>query len=81
MEEQKFEKAMERLESIVQSLEGGDLSLDDSLKVFEEGMDLVQFCTRKLDEAERKVTILMRDSSGKMIQQPFETEQKGEEEG
>lgn len=79
MEEQKFEKAMERLESIVQSLEGGDLSLDESLKVFEEGMELVQFCTKKLDEAERKVTILMKDSTGKLVEQPFETEQKGEE--
>jgi exodeoxyribonuclease VII small subunit len=76
MEEKKFEKAMERLESIVQSLEGGDLTLDESLKVFEEGMELVHFCTKKLDEAERKVTILMKDSTGKMVQQPFEAEQK-----
>lgn len=79
MEEKKFEKAMERLESIVQSLEGGDLTLEESLKVFEEGMELVQFCTKKLDEAERKVTILMKDSTGKMVQQPFEAEQKEEE--
>jgi exodeoxyribonuclease VII small subunit len=79
MEERKFETAMERLESIVQSLEGGDLSLDESLKVFEEGMALVRFCTQKLDEAERKVTILMKDSTGKLVQQPFETEQKVEE--
>ncbi len=79
MEERKFEKAMERLEAIVQSLEKGDLPLDESLKVFEEGMELVQFCTTKLDEAEQKVTILMKESSGKLVQQPFETEQKGEE--
>ena len=80
MEEKKFETAMERLECIVQSLESGDLSLDESLKVFEEGMQLVQFCTRKLDEAERKVSILMKESSGKLVQQPFETEQKNGEE-
>jgi len=80
MEEKKFETAMERLESIVQSLESGDLSLDESLKVFEEGMQLVQFCTKKLDEAERKVSILMKESSGKLVQQPFETEQGNGEE-
>jgi exodeoxyribonuclease VII small subunit len=80
MEEKKFETAMERLECIVQSLEGGDLSLDESLKVFEEGMELVRFCTKKLDEAERKVSILMKESSGKLVQQPFETEQKNGEE-
>lgn len=79
MEERKFEKAMERLEAIVHSLESGDLSLDESLKVFEEGMDLVQFCTMKLDEAEQKVSILMKESTGKLVQQPFETEQKDEE--
>ncbi|MDD5204432.1 MAG: exodeoxyribonuclease VII small subunit [Desulfobacterales bacterium] len=80
MEEKKFETAMERLESIVQSLESGDLSLDESLKVFEEGMQLVQFCTKKLDEAERKVSILMKESGGKLVQQPFETEQGNGEE-
>ena len=81
MAEKKFEKAMERLELIVQSLESGDLSLEESLKVFEEGMELVQFCTTKLDEAEQKVTILMKESTGKLVQQPFETEPKEEEEG
>jgi exodeoxyribonuclease VII small subunit len=80
MAERKFEKAMERIELIVQSLESGDLSLEDSLKVFQEGMELVQFCTLKLDEAEQKVTILMKESTGKLVQQPFETETKDEEE-
>jgi exodeoxyribonuclease VII small subunit len=80
MAERKFEKAMERLDLIVQSLESGDLSLEDSLKVFEEGMELVQFCTMKLDEAEQKVTILMKESTGKLVQQPFETETRDEEE-
>ncbi|RJR41017.1 MAG: exodeoxyribonuclease VII small subunit [Desulfobacteraceae bacterium] len=80
MEEKKFEAAMERLECIVQSLESGDLPLDESLKVFEEGMQLVQFCTKKLDEAERKVSILLKEGSGKLVQKPFETDQtQGEE--
>jgi exodeoxyribonuclease VII small subunit len=76
MSEKKFEEAMERLEQIVETLERGDLALDDSLKVFEEGMGLVRFCTKKLEEAEQKVTILIKESEGKWIQQPFEPEEK-----
>jgi exodeoxyribonuclease VII small subunit len=76
MSEKKFEEAMERLEQIVEILESGDLALDESLKVFEEGMGLVNFCTKKLEEAEQKVTILIRESEGKWTQQPFEPEEK-----
>ena len=76
MSEKKFEEAMERLEQIVETLESGDLSLDESLKVFEEGMGLVNFCTKKLEEAEQKVTILIKESEGKWTQQPFEPEDK-----
>lgn len=81
MAEKKFEKAMERLELIVQSLESGDLALEESLKVFEEGIELVRFCNTKLDEAEQKITILTKESTGKLVQQPFEAEPKEEEEG
>jgi len=76
MSEKKFEEAMERLEQIVETLESGDLALDESLKVFEEGMGLVNFCTKKLEEAEQKVTILIKKSEGKWAQQPFATEEK-----
>ena len=76
MTEKKFEEAMERLEHIVESLENGDLSLDESLKIFEEGMNLVSFCSKKLEEAEQKVTKLIRDQSGAYKQQPFEVEDK-----
>jgi len=76
MSEKKFEEAMERLEQIVETLESGDLALDESLKVFEEGMGLVNFCTKKLEEAEQKVTILIKESEGKWAQQPFATEEK-----
>ena len=65
MAEKKFEKAMERLEGIVESLEKGDLPLEDSLKIFEEGMELVNFCSRKLEEAEQKVTLLIKEGSGR----------------
>jgi exodeoxyribonuclease VII small subunit len=78
MAEKKFEKALERLEGIVDSLEKGDLPLEDSLKIFEEGMELVNFCSRKLEEAEQKVTLLIQEGSGRVSQQPFEPERKDE---
>jgi exodeoxyribonuclease VII small subunit len=78
MTEKKFEEAMERLENIVESLEKGDLPLEDSLKIFEEGMNLVSFCSKKLDEAEQKVTMLIKDQSGKYSREAFEA---GEKEG
>jgi len=72
MAEKKFEEAMERLEEIVQELEGGDLPLGDSLKAFEEGMDLAKFCSRELEAAEKKVTLLVKESDGKLSEAPFE---------
>jgi len=78
MPEKKFEEAMERLEQILQGLESGDLSLEESLKIFEEGMKLIKFCSRKLEEAEQKVTMLVKDSEGKYQQQPFEPNNKEE---
>ncbi|MBW1766528.1 MAG: exodeoxyribonuclease VII small subunit [Deltaproteobacteria bacterium] len=72
----KFEEAMQRLEDIVHSLESGDLSLENSLEIFEEGMKLVNFCSNKLEEAEQKVTMLVKESDGKYTQQPFEKEGK-----
>ncbi|MBI4411470.1 MAG: exodeoxyribonuclease VII small subunit [Deltaproteobacteria bacterium] len=61
----KFEQAMAQLEKMVEALTGGDLSLEDSLKVFEEGMELTRFCEQKLNEAEGKVEMLMKDQTGK----------------
>ena len=76
MAEKKFEEAMKRLEEIVQSLEKGDLTLEDSIKIFEEGMKLFGFCSKKLEEAEQKVSLLVKESNGKHTQQPLETEEK-----
>ncbi|NLO45395.1 MAG: exodeoxyribonuclease VII small subunit [Clostridiales bacterium] len=53
-----YEDSIKRIEKIVESLEGGGLSLDESLKLFEEGTRLVTFCSKRLDEAEQKVTEL-----------------------
>ena len=72
MAEKKFEEAMARLEEIVQDLEEGQLTLEESLKSFEEGMKLVKFCSGKLEEAEKKVNILIKESGGKHMEIPFE---------
>jgi exodeoxyribonuclease VII small subunit len=61
----KFEQALARLETIVSELEKGDLSLDDSLKIFEEGVKLSKTCLKMLDDAERKVEILIQDKDGR----------------
>ena len=69
---------MHRLEEIVQSLDSGDLTLEDSLKIFEEGMHLVGFCNAKLDEAEKKVSLLIKESNGQLREQPFKDNDQGE---
>lgn len=82
MAEEKFEKALSRLEGIVSKLEEGDLDLEESLKLFEEGIRLSHFCSEKLDEAERKVEVLLRNREGILKSHPFEPEEgkEGKEE-
>ncbi|HEY7138881.1 MAG TPA: exodeoxyribonuclease VII small subunit [Methylomirabilota bacterium] len=70
----KFEAAMARLEEIVHALEAGNLSLDDSLRVFEEGTGLLRLCTRRLEEAERRIEILLQDEGGPRTE-PFRWEE------
>lgn len=60
-EDLNFEIAIKNLEQIVQELEKGDLNLDESVKKFEEGMALSKKCTKILEEAEKKITILIKD--------------------
>jgi exodeoxyribonuclease VII small subunit len=71
----KFEKALSRLETIVTELEVGELSLDDSLKIFEEGVKLSKTCLKMLDDAERKVEILVQDKDGRKRIQAFSLEE------
>jgi len=59
-----FEDALKRLEEIVQRMEGGDLALEDSLGLFEEGVRLTRVCSQRLDEAEKKIELLTRDEKG-----------------
>lgn len=75
MADKTFEESMKRLEEIVQQLEGGEMPLEDSLCVFEEGMKLAAFCSRKLEEAEKKVALLVRDQEGCLVERPFEPEE------
>ena len=74
MADKKFETALARLEKIVQELEQGDLPLEQSLKLFEEGIKLSRMCNARLEEAERRVEVLLKDKSGTMIAKPFEEE-------
>ena len=69
-----FEEALARLEAIVQKLESGDLTLEESLKSFEEGTKLANFCNKKLEEAEQKVSVLMKESDGAYGERPFDSE-------
>ena len=69
-----FESAIKRLEEIVKILESGELPLASLLEMYEEGVKLQNFCQEKLDEAERKVEILVRKSEGALEREPFSGE-------
>lgn len=68
----KFEEALKQLEDIVSQLEKGDLSLEEALKAFEEGVRLSRICYKRLKEAERRIEILMKDEEGNLHIEPFE---------
>ena len=68
----KFESALEDLEQVVEQLDSGELSLDDSLAAFEKGVGLAKFCNQKLDEVEKKVELLVKDKEGKLQLKAFE---------
>ena len=66
----KFEECLQRLETIVQQLERGDLPLEQALKIFEEGVGLSEACRKELEQAEGKVEILLKHN-GKLQPEPF----------
>ncbi len=72
MAEKKFEAALKELEQIVEQLEGSDVALDDALKLFEKGIRLSQFCAARLDDAEQKVELLLKDAGGTLRPAEFE---------
>ena len=69
-----FESALKTLEDIVGKLETGDLTLERSLELFEEGIKISRFCSSRLEDAERKVEILTRAADGTLSGQPFPDE-------
>lgn len=69
-----FEKALERLEKIVEQMESAELPLEEVLKRYEEGTELVKFCQDKLEEAEKKVEILSKKKDGSVTLKKFQVE-------
>ena len=78
MTDLKFEDSLARLEQIVGQLETGNLPLEESLKVFEEGIALARHCARYLEEAEKRIEILTKDDQGALGTTPFTWEPEGE---
>ncbi len=64
MAEIKFEEALKKLEKIVEDLEKGDLSLDDALKKYQDGIELARLCSQRLDNAKKKIDILAKNKKG-----------------
>ena len=69
-----FEENMQRLEQIVRSIERGDVPLEDSLKLFREGTELVESCGKLLDEAEMQVVKIATDTQGRPVEEAFKDE-------
>ena len=67
-----FERSLARLEEVVRKLESPQLSLDDAMKLFEEGVGLSRECQKQLEEAEGRVEILLKKADGKMVAESFE---------
>lgn len=78
-EELKFEKALERLEKIVEELEEGNIPLEDALKKYEEGVKLSRVCSEKLSQAEKKIQVLTKSLDGTLKREDFEFEEKGKD--
>jgi exodeoxyribonuclease VII small subunit len=77
---EQFEEALKRLQGLVERLEHGDLPLEQAMESFAEGMQLVQFCHKKLEEAEEKVQTLVKDQQGEWTVEAFEPASKDHDE-
>jgi exodeoxyribonuclease VII small subunit len=77
MAEIKFEESLKKLEKIVEDLEKGDLSLDEALKKYQEGIELARLCSQRLENAKKKIDLLVKNKKGEFELRPFdETEVK-----
>lgn len=74
MAELKFEESLKQLEKIIKDLEKGDLPLEDSLKKYEEGVRLSQQLSKKLEQAQKRVEVLMKAEGGRLDTKPFDDE-------
>jgi exodeoxyribonuclease VII small subunit len=72
--EEKFEAQLERLQGIVRKLEGGEFSLEESIKKFEEGMALAKDCQDRLNKAEKRIEILVKADKNGVTTEPFDAE-------
>ena len=79
MGEIKFEKAIQRLEKIVDDLEKGEMDIDKSLEVFEEGIKMSRVCSKKLNEAEAKIEKLTKGQKGELITELFPVEDENDQ--
>ena len=75
MKEQTYEESMKELEQVVKDLESGELSLDESIKKFEKGMKLSKYCNSLLEDAEKKITVLIENESGELVEEDFKIEE------
>ena len=73
-QEPSFEAGLKRLEAVLDALEHGDLSLEEAMRTFEEGVQLVRVCHQKLDEVEKRVELLLKDDAGRFFTRPFPEE-------
>ena len=73
-EQTSFESKLQRLEQIVRAMERGEVPLDESMKLFQEGTELVRSCTKLLDEAQFKVNMILTDSQGQPVEEAFNHE-------
>ena len=69
-----FEKSLAELQALVEALENGNVGLDESLGLFERGLELVRACNQKIDQAEQRVLAVHKNAEGEVTTVPFETE-------
>lgn len=71
-----FEEALKDLGKIVEKLEDGNLNLEESIELYQKGMELSGFCSQKLDQAERRISMLIKDKDGELLEMPFVEEEE-----
>lgn len=69
--QQSFEEGIKRIEHIVEALESGEISLEESIKLYRDGVEILEYCSNKLSDAEKQVMILQKNSNNQFRQEPF----------